>query len=186
MLCALEDLSMTFQGLKSLVVYTATAGLVRTESRKLMDGIAMHRYSLECWVLHITPLSPGHILCEETALAGFDDGLANACSAEAAKICRDGVKILQLGLPFGYERLSDHVEGVKVIPSLQTLGVFRPKKLTKMLSTEQQRIYDRRDIRHKANRLMEFAIQSHSELRLLVWGTWEEDGGKIQAFLGTP
>lgn len=101
-------------------------------------------------------------------------------------MCGDGVKILQSSLSFGYERLSNHVECFKVIPSLQTLGIFRPKKLTKMPSTEQQRMYDRRDIRHKANRLMEFALQSHSDLRLLVWGTWEEDGGKIQVFWGTP
>lgn len=86
--------------------------------------------------------------------------------------------------------MSNHVENVenvvKAIPSLQTLGVFRPKKLTKMLSTEQQRKNDGRcDIRHKANRLMEFALQSHSDLRLLVWGTWEDDD-EIQAFLRTP
>ncbi len=51
-----------------------------------------------------------------------------------------GGKLLQLGISFGYERLSNHVEDVvKAIQSLQTLGVFRPKKLMNMLITEQQR-----------------------------------------------
>lgn len=185
MLCALGYFLMTIQGLKSLVVYTATAGLMQTESRKLMEGIAMHRHTLECLVLHITPFSPGQDLYEEIALAEVDDGFANACFAEAAKQCGGGGKLVQLGLPFGYERLSNHVEDVvKAIPSLQALGVFRPKKLTKMLTTEQQRKDDRRDIRHRANRLMKFALQSQSDLRLLVWGTWE-DGDEIQAFLRT-
>lgn len=51
-----------------------------------------------------------------------------------------GGKLLQLGISFGYERLSNHVEDVvKAIQSLQTLGVFRPKKLMNMLITEQRR-----------------------------------------------
>lgn len=187
MLCALGDMLVTFQGLKSLVVYTATAELVRTKSRKLMEGIAMHRHTLECLVLHIAPLDPGQILYDETALAGFDDdGFAYACFAEAAKQCGRGGKLVQLGLQFGYERLSNHIEDViKAIPSLRSLGVFGPKRLTKKLSTKQQRKDDRCDIRYKANGLMKFALQSHSDLRLLVWGTWE-DGDEIQAFLRTP
>lgn len=109
------------------------------------------------------------------------------CRSSETKLCGGGGdKLLQLGLSFGYERLSNHVEDVvKAIPSLQTLGVLRPKKLTKMLSTEQQRKDGRCDIRHKANRVMEFALQSHSDLRLLIWGTWEDDD-EIQAFLRTP
>lgn len=42
------------------------------------------------------------------------------------------------------------------------------------------------DIRHKANRLMEFALQSHFDLRLLVWGPLGKMMMEIQAFSRTP